>query len=84
MSKNVTASYGTILDFIAFFKYLPTLLMTVHVWSIVSLPNFPRLYDFSIHTFWYIDMPDVTTSNGRFSGLIGFFGNFNVWSVILS
>ena len=37
----------------------------------------------SIHLFWYVDMPDVATSYGRFPDLIGFFGNSNVWYVKL-
>ena len=41
---DVTASYGTSFDFIAVFRYFHTLLTTIHVWSIVSSPNFHRLY----------------------------------------
>ena len=31
----------------------------------------------------YVDMPDVTKSYGRFSGLTGFFGNYSVCYVAL-
>ena len=64
--------------FIAFFGYFHTFLSTIHVWSIVSSQNIHWLCVLSIHTFWYDAMPDVTTSCGRFSGLIGFVGNFNI------
>ena len=39
----VTASYGTPFDFIVFFRYFHIFLTIIHVWSIVSSPNFHRL-----------------------------------------
>ena len=81
--SGVTASYGKLLGFIAFFRYFHTFLTTSHVWSALSWPNFHGLCVKIIHTFWYVDMLDVTTSYERFSGLIGFFGNCNVRYVMM-
>ena len=33
--------------------------------NVVSSPNFHRLCVLIIHTFWYVNMPDVTTGDGR-------------------
>ena len=54
----------------------------MNVWSFVSPLKFHGLCQYT-NLFRYVDVSDVTTSNGRFSGLIGFFGNFNAWYVIL-
>ena len=35
------------------------------VWKYISSPNFHRMYVYSIHTFCYIDMPDLSASYGR-------------------
>ena len=45
---DVTESYGKFFDLIAFFRYFHTLLTSIHVWSIVSSPNFHRLCLFNI------------------------------------
>ena len=61
--------------------------MTIHVWIIVSSPNFHRLCIWIMYIFWYISMPNVTAEYGRFSNLIAFFGNFHillhVWNIII-
>ena len=41
-------------------------------WSLMS--NFYRLCIPSIHTLWYIDMPDVTVSYGMYLDFIAFLG----------
>ena len=64
---DVTASYGTPLDFMEFFGYFHTLLTIIYVFSVVSSPNFHRLMCL-IHTH----MSDKATSYGRISGLISF------------
>ena len=53
---DVTASYGTLFDFIAFFGYLYSLLLTIHAWIIVSLLNFHWLCVYSVHTYWYVNI----------------------------
>ena len=84
---NVTASYGTPLDFIAFFGIFYTLLTTIHVWITVSPPNFHRLCDRLVFTFWYITMSNATAGYGSFSNFCAFFRNFHkllhVWNVFL-
>ena len=52
-------------------KYI-TKMSGICVWYHISSPIFHRMCVWSIHTFWYIDMPDIAKSYGRF------FGNFNV------
>ena len=49
----------------------------------ISSSKFHGMCVSSIHTFWYIDMPDVTTSYGRFSSLIGSLKKNNVRYVIV-
>ena len=51
--------------------------------KVVSPPNLHGLCVWSMYTFWYINMPDVTTSYERISGLIRFFEHFNASYVIL-
>ena len=41
----------------------------------VSLSNLHRLCVVLVHTFWYVDMPDVTAGYWRFADLIAFFGS---------
>ena len=41
---GVMASYEISFDFITFFGYFHTLFMTIHVWIVVSPPNFLRLF----------------------------------------
>ena len=62
---DMTASYRMPLDFIGNFAHNWRILLfwVFYVWSVVSPPNFPRLCVESLHTFWYIYMPDVATSN---------------------
>ena len=47
--SDVTASYGKSLDFIRFFGYFHTLLMTIHV---RTMSNIHRLFVQLIFTFW--------------------------------
>ena len=42
--SDVTASYGTLVEFIEFFRCFHTLLTTIHAWSVVSSPKFHRFY----------------------------------------
>ena len=78
---DVTASYGTLLDSMAFLSIL------IHSWRpfMSEVLIFHQIFTdcVSNQPFWYVDMPDVTTNYGRFSSLIGFYGNLNVWYVIL-
>ena len=69
--------------YFVFCEYCIQQLTNIHVWTVAYPPNFYGLSVLSVYLCWYIDMPDVTTSNGSFPGLIRFFGNFNVWYVIL-
>ena len=68
---DVTANYGTPLDFVAIFGYFAyiivkhTLLSNIHV----KLSLIVCLI-LSIHTFWLANMPNVTASYARFSGLM--------------
>ena len=55
------------------FWYFHTLLTTIHVWIIVSSPNFHRLFVSWMYTFWYVNMSNVTIGYGRLSSLIAFF-----------
>ena len=67
---DVTASYGRPFDFIAFLGIF------IHFWRPFMselLVNFHRLCVWSIQTFWYVNMPDVTGGYGRFSDLIEIF-----------
>ena len=41
--SDVTANYVTLLDFFLSIGYFHTLLTAIHVWSVVSTPNFHRL-----------------------------------------
>ena len=43
----------------------------------ITSPNFHKMYVWSIHIFWYIDMPDVTSSYGAPFDLILFFWVFS-------
>ena len=75
--SDVTAGYGMHLDFIMFF-----LGIFIHYWlQFISeeLCLQKLLQIVYLINKWYADTPDVTTSYGRISGLIGSFGNFNVW-----
>ena len=72
---DVSASYELPLNFITFLRILHK------IEEYPYPPNLCRLSVQSIHLFWYVDMPDVTTSWGRFPGLIGFL-KFNVWYVV--
>ena len=63
---DVTASYGTPLDFIAFFGYFQ-ILTTIHVWTILSSTNFHRLCVGLMHIFLYVNLPNVTVGYERFS-----------------
>ena len=66
--SNVTANYGMLIDFIAFlgiFVYYYWLFMS----EVLYLPPNFHSCVYSIYTFWYVDMSDVTTSYGEFSGL---------------
>ena len=82
----MTESYGTPIDFITFSRYFHRLLTSIHVWIVVSLPNFHKLFDKWMYTFWYVIMPNVTTGYGRFYNLDAFLGNFHillhVWNAI--
>ena len=73
---DISESYGTSFDFIAFFGHFHTTLATIYVWSIVPSPNFHRLCVWLIYTFWYVIMPNVTAGYGRFANVIAFFENF--------
>ena len=70
---GVTTSYGETLDFIAFFEYFYTLMTSIHVWSIVSSLNFHRLCAWIVWIFWYVNVPNVIASYGKFSNLLCFF-----------
>ena len=75
---DVTESYGMRFNFIRFFtkNWLPFI---SEVFFFTKLSQIVCL----MHTLWYVDMSDVAINYGRFSGLLGFFGNFNFWYVIL-
>ena len=47
------------------------------VWEHILSQNFYRMYVYSIHTFWYIDIPDVTASYGVPIDFIAFFRVFS-------
>ena len=65
---DVTASYGTLIDFIAFFfSVFHLLLTTIHVLIVVSTPNIHRLCVKLMYTFRYVNMSKVTAGYGRFS-----------------
>ena len=74
---DVTASYGMPFDFIAFFgifiynwRFISEVLYLHHIY-------FQRLCVWTIYTFWYVNMPNVTTGYGRFSDLIMFYREFS-------
>ena len=58
-----------------FWIFFHTLMTTIHVWKVVSAPNFHRTCICLMYIFWYINMPNVTASYGTFLDLITFFGN---------
>ena len=79
---DVRASYGIPFDFIKFFGHFHTLLLTIHVWIVVSPPNFHWLYILSILIY---DMPDVTASYGMPFKFITFFENLaQNWGIFMS
>ena len=57
-------------------KYI-TKISGICVWQHISSPNFHRMCVLSIHTFWCIDLLDVTKSYGRSFDFIAFFGYFS-------
>ena len=57
-----------------FFWYFHTLLTIIHVWIVVSPQNFHKLSFYSMYTFWYVNMTNVTTSYERLSDLMRFWG----------
>ena len=80
---DVTASYGMTFDFIAFFWHFHTLLLTIHVWSVLS--KFHKLCVRLVLTFWFVDKSGMTACYGRLTDLNAFFDNFqtllDVWNV---
>ena len=64
-----------------FFGYFHTLLMTIHVWIVISPPNFHRLCVLFMYTF-LVNMPNITVNYGRFSDLKCFL--FLVFSYIVT
>ena len=69
-----------------FFGNFHTLLLTIHVWIVVSPPKFHWLY--ITNQYEYVKMSDVTSSYGMYLNFITFFCNFctklmniHVWSV---
>ena len=48
------------------------------VWKYISLPNFHRLCVWWIHSFWYVDMPDVTATYGTPLDFVAFWFIFIV------
>ena len=78
--SDVTASYETLLDFIAFLGIL------LHCWLLLMyevLYHIKKSCVLSIHTFLYVYMPNVTTTYGWFFGLIGFFLEISKFNTIL-
>ena len=45
----------------------------IRIYQHISPPNFHKLYVKLIHTFWYVNMPNVTAGYARFSVLMSFF-----------
>ena len=73
--SDVTANYGTLLDFVAF------LLFFIHNWQVFMSEVLYLHKTFKywlIDIIWYINMPNVTAGYGRFSDKIVLFGNFHI------
>ena len=64
-------------DFNQFYGYFHTLLTTIDVWIVISLPNFHRLCFWSMYKLWYVNMPNITAFYGRFSDFIVFLWEFS-------
>ena len=62
-----------LLILLRFFVNFHTLSTTIHVWSFLYSPKFHRLCVWSIHTVWYVNIPDMTANYKRLSDLVVFF-----------
>ena len=69
---DVTASYGTLFDFITILGFFYTLLKTINVWTVVTSPNIHRLIVNNTHILLW-RRARCATCYGRLSFLIVFF-----------
>ena len=67
---GVTTSYGTLFDFITFFRFFLFIIDDHSCLNCVSPQNFHRLCIQSMYTFSYVNIPHVTAGYVRFYDVV--------------